>query len=78
MTNGPMCLHVRKQPQNGKIPIYRPYPVIVPNTAHLHDVLQRDFVGASGSLLVLPGAAADTRWQYSTLHYAGGSTACYA
>jgi hypothetical protein len=27
---------------------------------------------------VLPRAAADPRWQYSTLHYTGGSTACYA
>ena len=37
-----------------------------------------DFVVASGSLLVLPLAAADTRWQYSTLHYTGGSTVRYA
>ena len=29
---------------------------------------------ASGSSLVLPRAAADTRGQYSTLHYTGGST----
>jgi hypothetical protein len=33
-----------------------------------------DFV-ASGSSLVLPRAAADTRRQHSTLHYAGASTA---
>jgi hypothetical protein len=36
-----------------------------------------DFV-ASGSSLVLPRAAADTRGQYSTLHYTGGSTVRYA
>jgi hypothetical protein len=33
-----------------------------------------DFVVASGSSLVLPRAAADTRGQYSTLHHTGGST----
>ena len=27
---------------------------------------------------MLPRAAADTRWQYSTLHYTGDSTVCYA
>jgi hypothetical protein len=33
---------------------------------------------ASGSSLVLPRAAADTRGQYSTLHYTGVSIARYA
>jgi hypothetical protein len=37
---------------------------------------------ASGSSLVLPRAAADTRGQHSALHYTGGSTqhsaVCYA
>jgi hypothetical protein len=37
-----------------------------------------DFVVASGSSLVLPRAAADTRWQCSTLHYTEGSAVCYA
>jgi hypothetical protein len=36
-----------------------------------------DFV-ASGSSLVLPRAAADTRGQHSTLHHAGVSIARYA
>jgi hypothetical protein len=36
-----------------------------------------DFV-ASGSSLVLPRAAADTRGQHSTLHYTGVSIARYA
>ena len=36
-----------------------------------------DFV-ASGSSLVLPRAAADTRGQYSTLHYTGASIVRYA
>jgi hypothetical protein len=39
-----------------------------------------DFVVASGSSLVLPRAAADTRGQHSTLHCTGRqySTPCYA
>jgi hypothetical protein len=37
-----------------------------------------DFVVASGSSLVPPRAAADTRGQYSTLHYTGGSIVRYA
>jgi hypothetical protein len=36
-----------------------------------------DFI-ASGSSLVLPRDAADTRGQYSTLHYTGGSAVRYA
>jgi hypothetical protein len=35
-------------------------------------------VVASGSSLVLPRAAADTRGQHSTLHYTGASIARYA
>jgi hypothetical protein len=37
----------------------------------------RDFV-ASGSSLVVPRAAADTRGQHSTLHYTGASIVRYA
>ena len=46
---------------------------------YIYNALRQDAsTVASGSLLVLPRAAADTRWQYSTLHYTGGSTVCYA
>ena len=67
----------------GIIPIYLSYHVQVLSTGTLYYLDSRDFAVASGSSLVLPRAAADTRGQYSTLHYTGGSiiqyaTVCYA
>jgi hypothetical protein len=59
-------------------PITYKYRVLIPVIYTGSTGTPGDFVVASGSSLVLPGAAADTRGQHSTLHYTGGSTVRYA
>jgi hypothetical protein len=70
-------IDILQYPNTGRILIY--YPII---SKHLVPVnyttgTPGDTV-ASGSSLVLPRAAADTRGQYSTLHYTGASIVRYA
>ena len=57
-------------------PITYKYRVLIPVIYTGSTGTPGDFVVASGSSLVLPGAAADTRGQYSTLHYTGASVQC--